>query len=156
MVQPRMKNIMLLVGLMMMPILWAGATAQSSTPSCMNVLLSLSPCLNYITGNSSAPSSSCCAQLANVVQSTPRCLCEVFNGGGSSLGLTINQTQAMTLPGATKLQERDRATNSSNFPQTSRAAALSWCRLFLLIEIIFTFHCFTTFADSILSSSKRI
>ncbi|XP_022138181.1 non-specific lipid-transfer protein-like protein At2g13820 [Momordica charantia] len=80
---------------------WAGAAAQSD---CTNVLISLSPCLNYITGNSSTPSSACCTQLASVVRSQPLCLCQVLNGGGSSLGMNINQTQALALPQACNVQ----------------------------------------------------
>ncbi|KAG5246230.1 non-specific lipid-transfer protein [Salix suchowensis] len=81
--------------------LCAGAMAQSS---CTNVIISMSPCLNYITGNSSSPSSSCCTQLANVVKSQPQCLCEVVNGGASSLGVNVNQTQALALPSACNVQ----------------------------------------------------
>lgn len=80
---------------------WAGAAAQSG---CTSALISLSPCLNYIQGNSSTPSSSCCSQLASVVRSSPQCLCTVLNGGGSSLGITINQTQALALPSACNVQ----------------------------------------------------
>lgn len=80
---------------------WAGAAAQSD---CTNVLISLSPCLNYITGNSSTPSQTCCTQLASVVRSQPQCLCQVLNGGGSSLGVNINQTQALALPRACNVQ----------------------------------------------------
>ncbi|CAK7327081.1 unnamed protein product [Dovyalis caffra] len=80
---------------------WAGAMAQSD---CTNVLISMSPCLNYITGNSSNPSSQCCTQLASVVRSSPQCLCQVLNGGGSSLGINVNQTQAIALPGACNVQ----------------------------------------------------
>ncbi|XP_061376180.1 non-specific lipid transfer protein GPI-anchored 5-like [Gastrolobium bilobum] len=87
--------------LVVMAMLYAGAEAQSS---CTSVLLNLSPCLNYITGNSSTPSSGCCSQLASVVRSQPLCLCQVLNGGGSSLGMNINQTQAMALPGACNVQ----------------------------------------------------
>ncbi|KAJ7980012.1 Non-specific lipid-transfer protein-like protein family [Quillaja saponaria] len=87
--------------LVLVTMLWAGAAAQSS---CTNVLISLSPCLNYITGNSSIPSSGCCSQLAGVVRSQPECLCQVLNGGGSSLGININQTQALALPGACNVQ----------------------------------------------------
>ncbi|XP_015891519.2 non-specific lipid transfer protein GPI-anchored 5 [Ziziphus jujuba] len=77
-------------------------TAQSS---CSTAITSLAPCLNYITGNSSTPSSSCCSQLSNVVQSSPQCLCSVLNNGGSvSLGITINQTLALSLPGACKVR----------------------------------------------------
>ncbi|KAH6769921.1 Bifunctional inhibitor/lipid-transfer protein/seed storage 2S albumin superfamily protein [Perilla frutescens var. hirtella] len=84
-------------------LLWAGmATAQSS--DCTNVLISMSPCLTYISGNSSTPSSACCSQLRTVVGSEPQCLCQVLNGGGSNLGLNINQTQAMALPGACNVQ----------------------------------------------------
>ncbi|KAK9182631.1 hypothetical protein WN944_025776 [Citrus x changshan-huyou] len=88
--------------LIVVTVFWAGAGAQSS--SCTNVLISMSPCLNYITGNSSNPSSQCCQQLASVVRSSPQCLCEVLNGGGSSLGININQTQALGLPGACNVQ----------------------------------------------------
>ncbi|CAI8584608.1 unnamed protein product [Vicia faba] len=84
-----------------MAMMCAGAAAQSS---CTNVLVSLSPCLNYITGNSSTPSSGCCSNLASVVSSSPLCLCQVLGGGGSSLGININQTQALALPGACKIK----------------------------------------------------
>ncbi|KAL4561118.1 hypothetical protein LXL04_033280 [Taraxacum kok-saghyz] len=81
---------------------YGGAMAQSS--GCTSALVSLSPCLNYLSGNTSTPSSGCCSQLANVVQSQPQCLCEVLNGGGSSLGLSINQTQALAIPEACNVQ----------------------------------------------------
>ncbi|KAK8571847.1 hypothetical protein V6N13_047482 [Hibiscus sabdariffa] len=89
------------LALVLVGMLCAGATAQSG---CSNVLISLSPCLNYITGTSSTPSQQCCTQLANVVRSSPQCLCQVLNGGGSSLGITINQTQALALPGSCNVQ----------------------------------------------------
>ncbi|OAY55739.1 non-specific lipid transfer protein GPI-anchored 5 [Manihot esculenta] len=89
------------LALIVVSMLWAGAMAQSS---CTNVLISMSPCLNYITGNTSTPSSQCCTQLSSVVRSSPQCLCEVLKGGGSSLGININQTQALALPGACNVQ----------------------------------------------------
>ncbi|KAL1351522.1 hypothetical protein HN51_015441 [Arachis hypogaea] len=78
----------------------------STSSSCSNVLLSLSPCLDYITGSASTPSSGCCSQLAYVVGSQPQCLCEVVNGGASSIAATlnINQTQALGLPNACRVQ----------------------------------------------------
>ncbi|XP_021674630.1 non-specific lipid transfer protein GPI-anchored 5-like isoform X2 [Hevea brasiliensis] len=82
---------------LLVAMLWARATAQSG---CTSVIIGLAPCLNYVTGSSSTPSSSCCSQLASVVQSQPQCLCSVLNGGGASLGVTINQTLALALPGA--------------------------------------------------------
>lgn len=72
---------------------------------CVNVLISLSPCLDYVTGNASVPSSVCCSQLAFVVRSQPQCLCEVVNGGAAAaVGLNINQTQALALPTACRVQ----------------------------------------------------
>ncbi|KAL4310530.1 hypothetical protein GQ457_01G032400 [Hibiscus cannabinus] len=87
--------------LVLVGMLCTVAMAQSG---CTSVLIGLSPCLNYITGTSSTPSQQCCTQLASVVRSSPQCLCQVLNGGGSSLGITINQTQALALPGSCNIQ----------------------------------------------------
>ncbi|XP_010488293.1 PREDICTED: non-specific lipid-transfer protein-like protein At2g13820 [Camelina sativa] len=80
------------------------STRVSAQSGCTNVLFSLSPCLNYITGNSTSPSQQCCRQLGSVVQSSPDCLCQVLNGGGSQLGTNVNQTQALGLPKACNVQ----------------------------------------------------
>lgn len=75
--------------------------AEAQSISCTTAVTNLAPCLNYITGNSSTPSSSCCSKLSDVVQSSPQCLCSVVNGGAiGSLGITINKTRALSLPGA--------------------------------------------------------
>ncbi|KAJ6312955.1 hypothetical protein OIU77_014474 [Salix suchowensis] len=89
------------LAMVLVSMLCAGAMAQSD---CTSVLVSMSPCLNYITGNSSTPSSQCCTQLSSVVRSSPQCLCQVLKGGGSSLGINVNQTQAIALPGACNVQ----------------------------------------------------
>ncbi|XP_074572162.1 non-specific lipid transfer protein GPI-anchored 26-like [Curcuma longa] len=78
------------------------ASAQSS--GCTSAIISLAPCLNYITGNASTPSSSCCSQLASIVRSQPACLCSVLNGGASSFGVTVDRTRALAMPGACKVQ----------------------------------------------------
>ena len=101
------RRIEMLLSMYLLVSLWEATTvAQYSQTSCTNVLLSLSPCLDYITGKASTPSSGCCSQLAYVVGSQPQCLCEVVNGGASSIGasLNINQTQALTLPSACRVQ----------------------------------------------------
>ncbi|KAJ7954861.1 Non-specific lipid-transfer protein-like protein family [Quillaja saponaria] len=111
--------------LVLTAILCTGAAAQSG---CTTVIISLAPCLNYITGNSSNPSPGCCSQLANVVRSQPQCLCQVLNGGASSFGLNINQTQALTLPGACNVQTPplslcDAAASPANSPAGSPESA---------------------------------
>lgn len=85
------------LGLVLALMLWHEARAQSG---CTNAILSLSPCLNYVTGNTSIPSQGCCSQLDGVVKSTPQCLCSLMNGAGISMGISINQTLALRLPGA--------------------------------------------------------
>ncbi|CAL4936422.1 unnamed protein product [Urochloa decumbens] len=78
--------------------LFASASAQSG---CTTTLISLYPCLNYISGNVSAPPTSCCSQLANVVQTSPQCLCAALSGDSSALsGVTIDKTRALKLPQA--------------------------------------------------------
>ncbi|KAF4348256.1 hypothetical protein G4B88_002657 [Cannabis sativa] len=102
---------------LLLAILLGRATAQSS---CSSSLMSLAPCLNYITGNSSSnPSSSCCSSLTSVVQSSPQCLCSVLNGGATSFGITVNRTLALSLPGASA----NSPTGSAIPPATSPSAA---------------------------------
>ncbi|GKV42433.1 hypothetical protein SLEP1_g49840 [Rubroshorea leprosula] len=92
------------IGLVMVlvTLFCARTMAQSGTSGCTTVIVSLAPCLNYVSGASSTPTSSCCSQLASVVKSQPACLCSLLNG--SSLGVTINQTQALALPAACNVQ----------------------------------------------------
>ncbi|OIT08111.1 PREDICTED: non-specific lipid-transfer protein-like protein At2g13820 [Nicotiana attenuata] len=106
--------------LVLMLMQWNGARAQSG---CTTALLSLSPCLNYVTGNTTMPSSSCCSQLSRVVASQPRCLCSVLNGGGSSFGVSINQTLAVALPSACNVQTPpvSRCNAGANGPAASPA-----------------------------------
>ncbi|CAI0434002.1 unnamed protein product [Linum tenue] len=96
-------------------------TPGGSTTSCTNTIASLSPCLAYVTGNSTTPSASCCSQLSGVVKVTPQCLCTLINGGGPSF-LTINQTLALALPGACKVQTPPVSQcKGTHFPNSSDA-----------------------------------
>ncbi|XP_059067178.1 non-specific lipid transfer protein GPI-anchored 5-like [Cryptomeria japonica] len=73
--------------------------AQSS---CTTGLVSLSPCLSYISGNQTTPSQGCCTALATVVKNNPSCLCQLLTGN-NQLGIPINQTRALALPGECKV-----------------------------------------------------
>ncbi|TKW30690.1 hypothetical protein SEVIR_2G054700v4 [Setaria viridis] len=95
-------------GMMMVALLLAGgASAQSPSSQCTSVLVSLSPCLNYISGNESTAPASCCAQLGKVVQSDPQCLCVALSADPASLGLSVNRTRALGLPDACKVKTPD-------------------------------------------------
>ncbi|XP_026446529.1 non-specific lipid-transfer protein-like protein At2g13820 isoform X2 [Papaver somniferum] len=96
------------------------AVAANAQSDCTNVIISLSPCLNYLTGNSSTPSSDCCSQLSTVVRSKPECLCQVLNGDDSSLaGLNIKKTQALGLPKACNVQTPSISKCNSGSPSGS-------------------------------------
>ncbi|KAM0833922.1 hypothetical protein ACQ4PT_063954 [Festuca glaucescens] len=81
-------------------LLVSSAYAQSG---CTVALIGLYPCMNYISGNETAPAKSCCSQLSSVVQSQPECLCSAL-GGDSVGGMTINKTRALELPKACNVQ----------------------------------------------------
>lgn len=95
------KGIEMCFGLILILMLWQGTEGQSG---CTSALLSLSPCLNFVTGNTTTPSQSCCSQLDGVVRSTPQCLCSLMSGAGVNMGISINQTLALRLPGACNVQ----------------------------------------------------
>ncbi|PKA64396.1 Non-specific lipid-transfer protein-like protein [Apostasia shenzhenica] len=87
----------------------AMAFLQAALPAappadCTAAIVSLSPCVDFITGGSSTPLPACCSQLATVAGSEPRCLCAVLNGGAAQFGVVVNRTQALALPGACKVQ----------------------------------------------------
>ncbi|XP_073276837.1 non-specific lipid transfer protein GPI-anchored 15-like [Primulina huaijiensis] len=108
------------LALVLVAMLWSYVASQSN--DCTSVIISMSPCLNFISGNSSTPSVSCCSQLRNVVGSQPQCLCQVLNGGESNMGLNINQTQALALPKACSVQtppvSKCNAASPSDSPST--------------------------------------
>ncbi|KAG1333995.1 putative Non-specific lipid-transfer protein-like protein [Cocos nucifera] len=74
---------------------------------CMDVVISLSPCLDYIMNNrtSQPPSSECCLQLMTVVQSQPLCLCTILDGEvEAKLGIPIDKNRSLALPAACGVQ----------------------------------------------------
>ncbi|XP_075512319.1 non-specific lipid transfer protein GPI-anchored 5-like [Primulina tabacum] len=113
-------NVSMGLAMILVAMLWPYAASQSN--DCTSVIISMSPCLNFISGNSSTPSVACCSQLRNVVGSEPQCLCQVLNGGGSNLGLNINQTRALALPKACNVQtpsvSKCNAASPSDSPST--------------------------------------
>ncbi|CAN1270988.1 Non-specific lipid transfer protein GPI-anchored 5 [Linum perenne] len=96
-------------------------SASTNSSTCTNAIMSLSPCLPYVTGNSTSPSAPCCSQLGTFVQSTPQCLCTLVNSRGSPSFLTVNQTLALALPGACKLQTPP-ISQCKDTPEASAAA----------------------------------
>ncbi|KAF3325184.1 Bifunctional inhibitor/lipid-transfer protein/seed storage 2S albumin superfamily protein [Carex littledalei] len=69
---------------------------QTCNPS--SAVTSLAPCVGYLIGNTSAPSTGCCDLVSSLLTSQTPCLCSMLKSGLGPLGFVFNQTQAMTLP----------------------------------------------------------
>ncbi|KAI7742838.1 hypothetical protein M8C21_010651 [Ambrosia artemisiifolia] len=105
----------------LLTLCWGGSMAQSG---CTSVLIGMAPCLNYVTGSSKTPSSSCCSSLASVVKSQPQCLCTALDGSTlASLGININKSTALGLPRACNVQTPpvSRCNAGSNAPTMAPA-----------------------------------
>ncbi|XP_062212660.1 non-specific lipid transfer protein GPI-anchored 5-like [Phragmites australis] len=79
----------------------------AQTPSgsgCMPELVSLSPCMDYMSGNATTPDAPCCSALSGMLRSSPSCLCMVLGGTAASLGVAIDSARALKLPGACRVQ----------------------------------------------------
>ncbi|CAH8250989.1 unnamed protein product [Arabidopsis lyrata] len=113
--------ILAMLALVIATVLYGGATTVQA--GCNDALTSLSPCLNYLNGGSTSPSSNCCSQFSTVVQSSPECLCYVVNSNESSFsGFKFNRTLALNLPTACNVQTPSPSQcNRSNRPSTSPA-----------------------------------
>uniref|UniRef100_A0A453BKV7 Bifunctional inhibitor/plant lipid transfer protein/seed storage helical domain-containing protein n=1 Tax=Aegilops tauschii subsp. strangulata TaxID=200361 RepID=A0A453BKV7_AEGTS len=78
--------------------------AAPQNNGCSSVMMTLSPCLDFIGSKALEPGFSCCTTLAGIVQTDPRCLCMVLDGSAASFGIAINHTRALELPGICKVQ----------------------------------------------------
>ncbi|XP_020579836.1 non-specific lipid-transfer protein 4.1-like [Phalaenopsis equestris] len=77
---------------------------SSAQLGCLPAISSLSPCLSFLNSNSSTPSDACCSQVAAVVKTQGLCLCSFLGSSAATqLGSIVNQAQALSLPGACKV-----------------------------------------------------
>ncbi|KAL5198069.1 hypothetical protein ABZP36_001581 [Zizania latifolia] len=84
-------------------VVMLASRAKSQNNGCSSGMMTLSLCLDYISGKSLLPEFTCCTTLAGVIQSDPQCLCMVLDGRAVSLGISINHTRALELPGVCKV-----------------------------------------------------
>lgn len=115
--------------IVLVALFWNDGEAQSN---CVTTLVGLTPCMNYVTGNSTTPSSTCCTSLSSVVQSNPQCLCSLVNGGGSGLGIPINQTLALALPAACNVQTPPISRCNGKFQSLIFCANCRYCQMRIL------------------------
>ncbi|XP_066392931.1 non-specific lipid transfer protein GPI-anchored 5-like isoform X2 [Miscanthus floridulus] len=95
-------SVMTSLVVVLVALAFSRAAAQGS--GCSSVMMTLSPCMDFISSKAPEPGISCCSVLAGVVQTDPLCLCMVLDGTATSFGISINQTRAMELPGVCKVK----------------------------------------------------
>ncbi|CAD6221001.1 unnamed protein product [Miscanthus lutarioriparius] len=96
-------SVMTSLVVVLVALAFSRAAAQGN--GCSSVMMTLSPCMDFISSKAPEPGISCCSVLAGVVQTDPRCLCMVLDGTATSFGISINQTRAMELPGVCKASQ---------------------------------------------------
>ncbi|RCV41576.1 hypothetical protein SEVIR_9G146300v4 [Setaria viridis] len=69
--------------------------AFPALPSCPPAPLSLSPCIGYVFGVSSATLTDCCSQLRSFLQAQAPCLCAASKLAPSPVGLILGQAQTI-------------------------------------------------------------
>ncbi|KAG7550048.1 Bifunctional inhibitor/plant lipid transfer protein/seed storage helical domain [Arabidopsis thaliana x Arabidopsis arenosa] len=89
---------------------------------CTPVVVTLIPCLPFITVGSTAdtPSASCCSSLQNILSTKPECLCEGLKN--PPLGIKLNVTKSTTLPAACKINAPPASACDALAPATPPAA----------------------------------
>lgn len=118
-----------------------GRVAAQSSSSCSATLVSLAPCLAFLQGgaNNSSPTQGCCTGLASVVSTSAACLCQMVTTTNNPLGIPINQTQALALPGACKITTPPVSQCKST--SGDYLIIINWmdCYIQLLLVVCFTF-----------------
>ncbi|CAN6282002.1 unnamed protein product [Urochloa humidicola] len=71
----------------------AAAAFFPTLPSCPPAPLSLSPCIGYVFGVSTATLTACCSQLRSFLRAQAPCLCAASKPAPSPVGLLIGQAQ---------------------------------------------------------------
>lgn len=71
---------------------------------CSDQLVGLATCLPYVGGDAKNPTIDCCTGLKQVVDKSKKCLCVLIKDRDDpSLGLKVNASLALQLPGACKV-----------------------------------------------------
>ncbi|RLN15421.1 non-specific lipid-transfer protein-like protein [Panicum miliaceum] len=70
------------------------AAARPGAGGCTSALISLSPCVDYMSGNGATALARCCSQLRSVARSRPQCCA----------ALRVDQTRELSLTAACGVQ----------------------------------------------------
>ncbi|GKV28755.1 hypothetical protein SLEP1_g37767 [Rubroshorea leprosula] len=83
------------------PSVFGPSPAAAPGSDCTTSLLNTSDCLSYVTNGSKAtkPDKACCPELAGLLESSPICLCYLFDKNKTaSFGISIDTSRALKLP----------------------------------------------------------
>ncbi|PKA61391.1 Non-specific lipid-transfer protein-like protein [Apostasia shenzhenica] len=81
------------------PPLGARGDFAEDRAECVDQLTCLLPCLAFVTSDAHVPTPDCCGQVKAVVGKSFKCVCLLVKDRNEpELGITVNVTQAVTLP----------------------------------------------------------
>ncbi|KAJ0111710.1 hypothetical protein Patl1_03336 [Pistacia atlantica] len=131
------RGLQMILVLVLAAMFWGGVMAQSNS-NCNDVLTSMAPCLNFLTGNSSTPSNSCCSQLGAVAKSSPDCLCAALNGKAI--------TPAASPPGSPSTTSPSSGSTSTSTTQDSSDGGIRRTPIHFVLFLLFVASCASTIA----------
>lgn len=83
---------------------YGSSNVDQDKAECADQLVGLATCLPYVGGDAKTPTLDCCTGLKQVVEKSKKCLCVLIKDRDDpSLGLKVNATLALQLPGACKV-----------------------------------------------------
>ncbi|KAJ6671724.1 NON-SPECIFIC LIPID TRANSFER PROTEIN GPI-ANCHORED 2 [Salix viminalis] len=84
----------------------AAAPGPTAVNECLEPLLNMSDCLEYVTqgSNLTVPDKNCCPELAGLIDSNVVCLCQLLGGGvAEQFGIALDVGRALKLPATCKI-----------------------------------------------------
>ncbi|KAF9676328.1 hypothetical protein SADUNF_Sadunf09G0127300 [Salix dunnii] len=84
----------------------AAAPGPTAVNECIEPLLNMSDCLDYVTkgSNLTVPDKNCCPELAGLIDSKVVCLCQLLSGDiAEQFGISLDVGRALKLPATCKI-----------------------------------------------------
>lgn len=84
----------------------AAAPGPTAVNKCLEPLLNMSDCLDYVTqgSNLTVPDKNCCPELAGLIDSNVACLCQLLGGDvAEQFGISLDVGRALKLPATCKI-----------------------------------------------------
>ncbi|KAL8142877.1 hypothetical protein V2J09_015909 [Rumex salicifolius] len=89
----------LLLIILMAAAMLARSDLEADQAECKDQLMSLTPCLGYVSGEGKTPTAQCCSVVAGKLNTTLKCMCILVKDRDEpGLGVKIDPMLALSLP----------------------------------------------------------